>query len=82
MRDTDNSLAMQFLEIRRTMHHMKYRKTCELHRETMEDAHIQASEIKKLKRISDTPDLHVDERRFETDHITSHNITSRKFSLI
>ncbi|KAL3888201.1 hypothetical protein ACJMK2_000578 [Sinanodonta woodiana] len=81
MRSQDQDLARQFLSIRHDIHQLKLQKSCEEHKEMLEDLTQDLEEAHELDRICDfsLPDF-VNESPLRQIGVTRMNLSSRRFS--
>ncbi|KAK3611263.1 hypothetical protein CHS0354_004907 [Potamilus streckersoni] len=81
MRSQDQDLARQFLSIRHDIHQLKLQKSCEEHKEMLEDITQDIEEAHELDRICDfsLPDS-VNESPLRQIGVTRMNLSSRRFS--
>lgn len=79
MRSQDQALARTLLSLRHDIHKLKLNRSCQEHREMLDDVTKDMEEIQQLKDISD---LHVDTVENPLKHlgVTSYNLTARRFS--
>ncbi|XP_062587550.1 protein FAM167A-like [Saccostrea cucullata] len=79
MRSQDQALARKLLSLRQDIHQLKLNRSCQEHREMLDDVTKDMEEMQQLKDISD---LHVDTVENPLKHlgVTSYNLTARRFS--
>ncbi|XP_021376067.1 uncharacterized protein LOC110464916 [Mizuhopecten yessoensis] len=81
LKEQDESLAHQFLEIRRTIHELKLDWSCKSHREMLIDDEAKIDETKNLKRVSDLPEHHTLDGIFGDKRIIRRSLVNRKYSI-
>ncbi|XP_060066856.1 uncharacterized protein LOC132547119 [Ylistrum balloti] len=81
LREQDESLAHQFLDIRRTIHELKLDWSCEDHREMLMQAEDEIDTIENLKRVSDLPEHHSHDFILRNKGVTRIKLGERKYSI-
>ncbi|XP_033727137.1 uncharacterized protein LOC117316583 isoform X2 [Pecten maximus] len=81
LREQDESLAHQLLDIRRTIHELKLDWSCENHREMLMEAEDEIKENRNLKRVSDLPEHHTLDCILRDKGMTRIKRGDRKYSI-
>ncbi|KAK3611267.1 hypothetical protein CHS0354_004916 [Potamilus streckersoni] len=81
MRFQDQELARQFLSIRHDIHQLKLQRSCEEHKEMLEDITQELEEAHELDGLCDLPFPHsVNEFSLRHIGVTRMNLSARRFS--
>ena len=79
MRTQDQILARKLLALRHDIHQLKLKRSCEEHREIIQDVQSDLAEVQQTRSICDLPMDSV-ENPLKHLGVTSYNFTSRRFS--
>ncbi|XP_041361675.1 protein FAM167B-like isoform X2 [Gigantopelta aegis] len=81
MKIQDQTLARQFLIIRNDIQQLKLIKSCEAHKEMLEDVHSEIEDLESMAGVLDLPTICINDNPLKHLGITRMNITRRRFSI-
>ncbi|KAK3088027.1 hypothetical protein FSP39_013666 [Pinctada imbricata] len=79
MRSQDQILARKLLSLRQDIHQLKLKRSCQEHREIIEDVQTDLEENQQTRSVCDLPTNSV-ENPLKHLGVTSYNFTARRFS--
>jgi len=80
MKSQDQVLARTLLTLRHDIHQLKLKRSCEAHKELMEDVKSDMEDLQEIRDISDSP-IDALDNPFKHLGVTPMNFSSRRFSI-
>jgi hypothetical protein len=81
MRFQDQDLARQLLSIRHDIHELKLKRSCDEHRDMLDDVQMDFEEVRELSEICDLPMDTLSDNPLRHLGVTRRNISARRFSM-
>ncbi|KAK7487336.1 hypothetical protein BaRGS_00021425 [Batillaria attramentaria] len=80
MRSMDQHLARQLLSLRHDIHQLRLRRSCQLHRDLLDDVQSEFEEQEELSDVLDLPNSMLSDTPLKQLGVTRMNISARRFS--
>lgn len=80
MRTQDQMLARQLLTIRHDIHQLKLARSCEEHRDMLDDVQSELEELEELSDVLDLPLHGLNDNPLKHLGVTKMNLNARRFS--
>ncbi|XP_060074920.1 protein FAM167B-like [Ylistrum balloti] len=80
MRSQDQALARTLLSLRHDIHQLKLQRSCDAHKDMLEEVKLDMEDIQEIRDISDSPS-DVLENPFKHLGVTPMNLSARRFSI-
>jgi hypothetical protein len=81
MQAADQHLARQLLCLRHELHQLRLRKSCQLHRDLLDDVHYELEEQEEFSHVLDLPKVAtLNDTPLKQLGVTRMNLSARRFS--